>query len=76
MTSAFPTIDTPSGDIPDRAPAWNRQRHSRMLSHRYRDIYQRVEVPLTGRQWPDARITRAPLWVPRLLDFLLSRQPV
>ncbi|MFI9413112.1 2-isopropylmalate synthase [Nocardia gamkensis] len=64
MTSAFPTIDTPSGDIPDRAPAWNRQRHSRMPSHRYRDIYQRVEVPLTRRQWPDARITRAPLWVP------------
>ncbi|WP_455566510.1 2-isopropylmalate synthase [Nocardia gamkensis] len=35
-----------------------------MPSHRYRDIYQRVEVPLTRRQWPDARITRAPLWVP------------
>ncbi|MFG3618511.1 2-isopropylmalate synthase [Nocardia sp. NPDC047654] len=64
MTSAFPTIDTSSGDIPDQAPAWNRQRHSRMPSHRYRDIYQRVEVPLTRRQWPDARITRAPLWVP------------
>ncbi|MBF6165981.1 2-isopropylmalate synthase [Streptomyces gardneri] len=35
-----------------------------MPSHRYRDIYQRVEVPLTQRHWPDARITRAPLWVP------------
>lgn len=64
MTTAFPSIDTPVGDVPDQAPAWNRQRHSHMPSHRYRDIYQRVEVPLTQRHWPDARITRAPLWVP------------
>ncbi|MGY1948032.1 2-isopropylmalate synthase [Nocardia asiatica] len=35
-----------------------------MPSNRYRDIYQRVEVPLTQRHWPDARITQAPLWVP------------
>ncbi|MGV9336302.1 2-isopropylmalate synthase [Nocardia sp. NPDC003726] len=35
-----------------------------MPSHRYRDIYQRVEVPLTQRDWPQARITQAPLWVP------------
>ncbi|WP_039797793.1 2-isopropylmalate synthase [Nocardia araoensis] len=35
-----------------------------MPSHRYRDIYQRVEVPRTQRNWPDARITQAPLWVP------------
>ncbi|MGY1867774.1 2-isopropylmalate synthase [Nocardia gipuzkoensis] len=64
MTTAFPTIDTPAGDVPDRAPAWNRQRRSQMPSHRYRDVYQRVEVPLTQRHWPDARITQAPLWVP------------
>ncbi|WP_455429531.1 2-isopropylmalate synthase [Nocardia beijingensis] len=35
-----------------------------MPSHRYRDVYQRVEVPLTKRDWPGARITQAPLWVP------------
>ncbi|MGV9546268.1 2-isopropylmalate synthase [Nocardia beijingensis] len=35
-----------------------------MPSHRYRDVYQRVEVPLTQRDWPGARITQAPLWVP------------
>ncbi|MGK8489132.1 2-isopropylmalate synthase [Nocardia asiatica] len=64
MNTEFPTIHTPAGDIPDRAPAWNRQRHSHMPSNRYRDIYQRVEVPLTQRHWPDARITQAPLWVP------------
>ncbi len=64
MTTAFPTIDTPAGDVPDRAPAWNRQRRSQMPSHRYRDVYQRVEVPLTQRYWPEARITQAPLWVP------------
>ncbi len=43
---------------------WNRQRPSRMPSHRYRDVYQRVDVPDTGRTWPGNRITRAPLWVP------------
>ncbi|MGK8507916.1 2-isopropylmalate synthase [Nocardia asiatica] len=35
-----------------------------MPSNRYRDIYQRVEVSLEQRHWPDARITQAPLWVP------------
>ncbi|MGW5143071.1 2-isopropylmalate synthase [Nocardia beijingensis] len=50
--------------MPAQAPAWNRQRRSHMPSHRYRDIYQRVEVPLTQRDWPGARITQAPLWVP------------
>ncbi|WP_409184930.1 2-isopropylmalate synthase [Amycolatopsis sp. VS8301801F10] len=44
--------------------AWNRQRPSRMPSHRYRDVYQRVDVPHTGRTWPGNRITEAPLWVP------------
>ncbi|MFD2466314.1 2-isopropylmalate synthase [Amycolatopsis silviterrae] len=43
---------------------WNRQRASRMPSHRYRDVYQRVDVPNTGRDWPGNRITHAPLWVP------------
>ncbi|MET9263011.1 2-isopropylmalate synthase [Amycolatopsis sp. NPDC004079] len=43
---------------------WNRQRPSRMPSHRYRDVYQRVDVPDTGRAWPGNRITHAPLWVP------------
>ncbi|WP_280230765.1 2-isopropylmalate synthase [Nocardia cyriacigeorgica] len=65
MTSrAFPTIDTPAGAIPSQAPAWNRQRHSQMASHRYRNIYERVEVPLVHRDWPSAQITQAPLWVP------------
>ncbi|MFE5289794.1 2-isopropylmalate synthase [Nocardia sp. NPDC056611] len=35
-----------------------------MPSHRYRDVYQRVSVPLTERDWPSNRITEAPLWVP------------
>ena len=35
-----------------------------MPSHRYRDVYERVSVPLTDRRWPSARITEAPLWVP------------
>lgn len=64
MTTAFPTIHTPDGEMPAQAPAWNRQRRSHMPSHRYRDVYQRVEVPLTQRNWPGARITQAPLWVP------------
>ncbi|KTS90800.1 2-isopropylmalate synthase [Microbacterium testaceum] len=45
---------------------WNRQRPSRMPSHRYTDVFSRVDVPLgnTERQWPTRRITEAPLWVP------------
>jgi hypothetical protein len=58
------TISTPSGPIPGDAPAWNRQRRSQMPSHRYRDVHSRVEVPLTERAWPGARLTAAPLWVP------------
>ncbi|NEW26708.1 2-isopropylmalate synthase [Nocardia cyriacigeorgica] len=65
MTSrAFPTIDTPAGRIPAQAPAWNRQRHSQMPSHRYRNVYERVDVPLVHRDWPSAQIVEAPLWVP------------
>ncbi|GIM89618.1 2-isopropylmalate synthase [Paractinoplanes toevensis] len=45
-------------------PAWNRQRPSAMPSHKYRDVYSRVAVPLTERQWPTRRLTAAPLWVP------------
>ncbi|WP_223166452.1 2-isopropylmalate synthase [Nonomuraea sp. SYSU D8015] len=43
---------------------WNRQRPSAMPCHRYRPAHERVEVPVTGRSWPAATITRAPLWVP------------
>ncbi|MFF2083054.1 2-isopropylmalate synthase [Nocardia sp. NPDC058176] len=35
-----------------------------MPSHRYREIHERVEVPVGQRDWPNARITTAPLWVP------------
>ncbi|OZV77286.1 2-isopropylmalate synthase [Micromonospora echinospora] len=65
MTSAmFARISTPAGPIPAAAPAWNRQRHSQMPSHRYQDVYARVDVPLTERDWPTKRLTAAPLWVP------------
>lgn len=43
---------------------WNRQQPSPMPWHRYADIYDRVDVPLRQRHWPDARLTAAPLWVP------------
>ncbi|ORI19846.1 2-isopropylmalate synthase [Rhodococcus sp. 1163] len=35
-----------------------------MRSHRYRDVFSKVDVPLTVRNWPDKRLTQAPLWVP------------
>ena len=63
-TTAFPRIDTPAGPVPDHSPSWNRQRHSQMPSQRYRDVYARVDVPLTARDWPANRLTAAPLWVP------------
>ncbi|GGL00983.1 2-isopropylmalate synthase [Nocardia jinanensis] len=63
-TQTHPTIDTPAGPVPGDAPRWYRQRHSQLPSHRYRDIYDRVDVPVTERHWPRARIDRAPLWVP------------
>ncbi len=64
--SAFPRISTPAGTIPEQSPAWNRQRHSQMPSHRYADVFSRVEIPLTAaeRDWPNQRLRRAPLWVP------------
>jgi 2-isopropylmalate synthase len=65
MSNDFPTLSRPSGPVPDRAPAWNRQRHSQMPSHRYRDVFQRVAVPGTAdRRWPGQRVDHAPLWVP------------
>lgn len=51
--SAFPTLSTPAGPVPSGAPTWNRQRRSQMPSHRYRDVYSKVDIPLTERQWPD-----------------------
>ncbi|WZH36864.1 MAG: 2-isopropylmalate synthase [Microbacterium enclense] len=47
-------------------PTWNRQRPSGMPSHRYTDVFSRVEIPLRDaeRRWPTRRITHAPLWVP------------
>ena len=65
MTRPFPTLSTPAGVVPVTAPTWNRQRHSQMPSHRYRDVFARTPVPeQRDRSWPDARITEAPLWVP------------
>jgi 2-isopropylmalate synthase len=43
---------------------WNPQRPSPMPHHRYRPFQGRVNVPVTDRAWPSARIERAPLWVP------------
>ncbi|MGW6334712.1 2-isopropylmalate synthase [Nocardia rhamnosiphila] len=63
-TQTHPTLDTPAGAVPGDGPEWYRQRHSRLPSYRYRDIYHRVDVPVTERRWPQARIERAPLWVP------------
>ena len=63
-TTPFSRLSTPAGPVPRDAPAWNRQRHSQLPSHRYADVRSRVEVPSTGRDWPAKRITEAPLWVP------------
>ena len=60
----FPTIATPEGPVPATAPSWNRQRHSQMPSHRYRDVHSRVALPHTDREWPSKRLGQAPLWVP------------
>ncbi len=63
-TNDFPRVSTPAGPVPAVAPSWNRQRASQMPSHRYRDVYSRVEVPLADRDWPSRRLVQAPLWVP------------
>ena len=62
--NAFPTLRTPAGPVPAGAPAWNPQRAGSMPSHRYRDPFARVDVPLTDRGWPARRLAQAPLWVP------------
>ncbi len=62
-TSSLSRLPAPHGAAPD-SPAWNRQRPSRMPSHRYTDAYARVDVPLAQREWPSRRLTAAPLWVP------------
>ncbi|ARF59933.1 2-isopropylmalate synthase [Streptomyces gilvosporeus] len=64
VASPAPSLRTPDGPVPSGAPAWNRQRGSAMPFHRYRPAHERVEIPRTERHWPDARIERAPLWVP------------
>jgi 2-isopropylmalate synthase len=63
-TTSFPRLSTPAGAVPEHSPSWNRQRHSQMPSHRYRDVYSRVDIPLIERDWPTRRLTAAPLWVP------------
>jgi 2-isopropylmalate synthase len=54
--------------LPDNrvtVPFWNPQRASSMPSHRYRDVFARVDVPLIpDRAWPGRRLVEAPLWVP------------
>ncbi|MEU1125112.1 2-isopropylmalate synthase [Streptomyces sp. NPDC005899] len=60
----FPTLRTPTGELPADAPHWNPQRPSAMPHHRYRPAHQRVDLPLRDRTWPSNRIERAPLWVP------------
>ncbi|ORI27310.1 2-isopropylmalate synthase [Rhodococcus sp. 1168] len=35
-----------------------------MPSHRYRNVFDKVDVPLAERTWPDRKLTEAPLWVP------------
>ncbi|CAL9386952.1 2-isopropylmalate synthase [Streptomyces sp. enrichment culture] len=62
--TAFPTLRTPSGDLPADAPRWNPQRPSAMPHHRYQPAHERVALPLTDRRWPSRRLERAPLWVP------------
>ncbi|MEU9289122.1 2-isopropylmalate synthase [Streptomyces sp. NPDC048275] len=63
-TTAFPTLRTPSGDIPADAPGWNPQRPSAMPHHRYQPVQERVALPLVDRTWPSRRLEQAPLWVP------------
>ncbi|BCL29743.1 2-isopropylmalate synthase [Streptomyces aurantiacus] len=64
-TTAFPTVRTPSGDLPADAPDWNPQRPSAMPHHRYQPAHTRVALPLTDdRTWPSRRLHQAPLWVP------------
>ncbi len=63
-SNVFPSLSTPSGEVPTSAPHWNPQRGSQMPYHRYRPAHDRVEVPVSGRGWPDRTLEHAPLWVP------------
>lgn len=49
---------------PPTAAHWNQQRPSGMPSYRYRDVHDRVDIPLRERTWPTRRLSAAPLWVP------------
>ncbi|MFI6641932.1 2-isopropylmalate synthase [Streptomyces sp. NPDC050504] len=61
----LPALRTPQGPVPADAPAWNPQRPSSMPHHRYRSAFDRVDIPVDApRDWPSARFTEAPLWVP------------
>ena len=68
MTSqnTYPDVHPGPHPGPRSALAWNPQRPSSMPSHKYRSVFDRVEVPRSaeGRAWPDARFSVAPLWVP------------
>lgn len=64
MTEPNSTTRADTAPISDDSPAWYRQRSSPLPSHRYRDIFDRVDIPTFERRWPGARIRRAPLWVP------------
>ncbi|GGR63786.1 2-isopropylmalate synthase [Streptomyces roseolus] len=63
-STAFPTLRTPSGDVPASAPSWNPQRPSAMPHDRYRAAHERVALPPQDRSWPSRRLLEAPLWVP------------
>ncbi|MFJ6405688.1 2-isopropylmalate synthase [Streptomyces hydrogenans] len=63
-STTFPTLRTPSGDVPPGAPSWNPQRPSAMPHQRYRSAHERVALPLGERSWPSRRLLEAPLWVP------------
>jgi 2-isopropylmalate synthase len=52
-----------SASVPAQ-PGWNPQRPSGMRYHRYRPVFDQVDVPITSRSWPDRRLVTAPLWVP------------
>ncbi len=62
-SGAASRIRIPSRSAPADQPAWNTQHGSSMPFHRYRPFAQEVEpITLPDRTWPDAVITRAPLW--------------
>jgi 2-isopropylmalate synthase len=61
--SAASRVRTPTGSAPASQPAWNPQRTSQLPVHRYKPFHELVEpVSLPDRNWPDTRITTAPLW--------------